>query len=99
LALVPLPPVLPWRPRRHPPYLAAAEAGKRLFYQAIDRHAHRPPAGRHYRRLAATITEHSPAAGSHGETASPDARSNWLRWPNVPEDQGHSHAAMPLCWY
>jgi Mg2+-importing ATPase len=37
----------------------AAEAGKRLFYQAVDRPARRPPAGRHHRRLARVIAEHS----------------------------------------
>jgi P-type Mg2+ transporter len=39
-------------------YVIAAEAGKRLFYQAIDRPARHPPAGRRHRRLARVISEH-----------------------------------------
>lgn len=59
LALVPLPAtVLVALAAITLTYVVAAEAGKRLFYRAVDRPAH-PPAGRHHRRLARTIAEHS----------------------------------------
>jgi P-type E1-E2 ATPase len=59
LALVPLPAtVLAALAAITLAYVAAAEAGKRLFYQAIDRPAPQPPAGRHPRRLLRAVREH-----------------------------------------
>jgi Mg2+-importing ATPase len=44
-------------------YVVAAEAGKRLFYRAIDRPAPQPPAGRHPRRLLRAVREHGGTPG------------------------------------
>jgi Mg2+-importing ATPase len=67
LALVPLPAmVLAALAAITLAYVAAAEAGKRVFYRAIDPAASHPPAGgRPHRRLLRAVREHGGLR--HGE--------------------------------